>query len=65
MMTDNMQAVHCPECGRMLFKVAGLAYIETKCPKCKALVTWPALKAVTVVAFAPDGEATRTPVPNR
>jgi len=63
-MTDNMQAVHCPECGRMLFKVAGLAYIETKCPKCKALVTWPALKAEAVV-FAPDLEAHRQPAPNR
>jgi phage FluMu protein Com len=53
-MTEPMQEVHCPECGRMLFKVRGLALVETKCPKCKALVQWPRLDAVTMNVGTPE-----------
>lgn len=38
-----MTDVRCPICGRLLFRVSGVAIIEIVCPKCGAMILWPNL----------------------
>lgn len=41
---NEFQEVRCPECNKLLFKVAGLgARIEIVCARCGTKVLWPSM----------------------
>ncbi|MGW8177384.1 MAG: Com family DNA-binding transcriptional regulator [bacterium] len=41
--------VRCPNCNRLLFKIEGLAKVETVCKRCRTLVVWPDVRAIEVM----------------
>lgn len=46
--------VRCPSCRRLLFKVFGLALVETVCPRCGTKSEWPTLSPAIVLSRKTD-----------
>lgn len=40
--------VRCPNCGRLLFRIKGLAIVETVCKRCSCKSIWPDLNSKAV-----------------